>query len=74
MEDEDKAETAFESFVEKCPDSVYYTVAVSYTNTKQDGDAAATTEEGDTVSPDDGIASPEDTGDNNVNEPDTLNE
>ena len=38
-EDEDKAKTAFETFLDKCPDSIYYTVAVSLSGVKTSEDA-----------------------------------
>ena len=44
-EDEDKAKTAFETFIDKCPDSIYYTVAVSLSGGKTSEDTTTDGEE-----------------------------
>ncbi len=49
QEDEEAAQTALETFIEKCPDSIYYTTAVALAGGTQ-GDETGTTGEGTTES------------------------
>jgi Tfp pilus assembly protein PilF len=73
MEDEDKAEAAFKQFIEKCPDSIYYTVAVELSKGNAD-EADDTSEEADISGQDefDDDTTAQDTSE--ADQPDVLNE
>ncbi len=61
LEDEEAAATAFQEFIETCPDSIYYTIAATQVSEVSDGDATTgeedTEQEADTTEADE----PEDT-------------